>query len=173
MHPHGQRRRYLQRLSGPLLDRVDLQVEVPAVTRADLALDLPRESTAVVAARVADARATARERLRPLGLACNADLSGQLLRGELALPRPVVADIDRALERGRLTVRGYDRVLRISWTEADLDGAAAPGRDHVARALLLRQLSRVAGMSDVSAGMVRPCRRAGGTGRLEPAHRTG
>ena len=138
------RRRYLHRLSGPLLDRVDLQVEVPAVTRADLALDLPRESTALVAARVAAARDVARERLRPLGLSCNADLSGRVLRGELALPRPVVADIDRALERGRLTVRGYDRVLRISWTEADLDGATAPGRDHVARALLLRQLARVA-----------------------------
>jgi magnesium chelatase family protein len=138
------RRRYLQRLSGPLLDRVDLQVEVPAVTRADLALDLPRESTAVVAERVASARATAGERLRPLGLTCNADLSGQVLRGELALPPSVVADIDRALERGRLTVRGYDRVLRISWTEADLDGAPAPGRDHVGRALLLRQLGRVA-----------------------------
>jgi len=138
------RRRYLQRLSGPLLDRVDLQVEVPPVTRADLVLDLPRESTAVVAQRVAAARGAARERLRPLGLTCNADLSGEVLRGRLALPPAAVADLDRALERGRLTVRGYDRVLRIAWSEADLEGAAQPGRDHVARALLLRQLGRVA-----------------------------
>jgi magnesium chelatase family protein len=134
----------MQRLSGPLLDRVDVQIEVPAVTRADLALDRPPESTTEVGARVARARAAQRERLRPLGLTCNADLSGQVLRGALALPGRAVADIDRALERGRLTVRGYDRVLRIAWTEADLDGAVVPARDHVARALLLRSLQQVA-----------------------------
>jgi magnesium chelatase family protein len=56
----------------------------------------------------------------------------------------VTRDLDRALDAGLLSIRGYDRVLRVAWTEADLDGAGAPDRDHVSRALLLRSRERVA-----------------------------
>jgi magnesium chelatase family protein len=138
------RRRYLRRLSGPLLDRVDIQIEVPAVTRAEMAAAGTPEPSSAVAARVAEARAAQRERLRALGRGCNGDVPGQELRGRLALPGPTLRDLDRAMDRGLLTVRGYDRVLRLAWTEADLDGCALPGRDHVGRALLLRTQGRVA-----------------------------
>ncbi|HVN11770.1 MAG TPA: YifB family Mg chelatase-like AAA ATPase [Kineosporiaceae bacterium] len=138
------RRRYLQRLSGPLLDRVDIQVELPPVSRAEMAAGLPPERSAEVAARVAGARAAQRERLRPLGRGCNGEVPGSQLRGPLALPRSALFDLDRALDRGRLTVRGYHRVLRVAWTEADLGGRMVPDRDDVGRALLLRSRGRVA-----------------------------
>jgi magnesium chelatase family protein len=138
------RRRYLRRLSGPLLDRVDIQIEVPPLTRAEMSAAAPAEPTSVVATRVATARAAQRERLRRLGRSCNGEVSGQELRGPLTLPRQALRDLDRALDRGLLTVRGYHRVLRLAWTEADLDGSVLPDRDHVGRALLLRTQGRVA-----------------------------
>jgi len=136
------RRRYLARLSGPLLDRVDLQVEVAAPTRVALATAGGEETTAVVAARVAAARAAQAERLRGTGARCNGEAPGPLLRGALRRPPDVVHDLDVALDGGRLTVRGYDRVLRTAWTLADLEGVAAPDRDHVGAALLLRLRGR-------------------------------
>jgi len=139
-----ERRRYLSRLSGPLLDRVDLQVEVTAPSRAALAVGAEGETTAVVAARVRAARAAQQERLAGEGARCNGEAPGSLLRGRLRLPPVVVGDLDAALDRGRLTVRGYDRVLRTAWTLADLDGADAPDRDHVGAALLLRLRGRAA-----------------------------
>jgi magnesium chelatase family protein len=138
------RRRYLARLSGPLLDRVDLQVEVLAVSRADLAdVQLP-ESTATVAARVSVARAAQRERLAKTAWACNGEVAGGWLRGVLRLPSTVTQDVDLALDRARLSIRGYDRVLRIAWTLSDLAGRSRPDRDDVGRALMLRQRGQVA-----------------------------
>ncbi len=138
------RRRYLQRLSGPLLDRVDIQVEVAIVSRAELELAGEPETTATVGARVGRARWAQRRRLRGTGWSSNAEVPGPYLRGPLALPAGVTRDLDRALDAGRLSIRGYDRVLRVAWTEADLDGVAVPDRDHVARALLLRSRERAA-----------------------------
>ncbi|MGZ4603457.1 MAG: YifB family Mg chelatase-like AAA ATPase [Kineosporiaceae bacterium] len=138
------RRRYLQRLSGPLLDRVDIQVDVPPVSRAEMAAGAVAEHSVVVAGRVAGARAAQRERLRPFGRTCNGEVPGSQLRGPLALPPATLRDLDRALDRGRLTVRGYDRVLRVAWTQADLAGRSHPDRDDVGRALLLRSRGQVA-----------------------------
>jgi magnesium chelatase family protein len=132
------RRRYLSRLSGPLLDRVDLQVRVTAVSRADLAGD-PPESSAPVACRVALARRVQRERFSSRSWICNGEVSGTWLRSQGRLPGAVTADLDRALDRGRLSIRGYDRVLRVSWTVADLAGHRRPERDDVGQALALRQ----------------------------------
>lgn len=132
------RRRYATKLSGPLLDRVDVRLDVAAVTRADVALAEPGESTAVVAQRVATARDVARARLRPHGVRTNGELKGPLLRGALKLGTATTKDLDRALERGVLTLRGFDRVLRVAWTVADLRGATVPDRDDVGRALALR-----------------------------------
>lgn len=129
-----QRRRYFARLSGPLLDRVDLQVELPP-TRPGGAVG---DATAVVARRVSDARAAQAERLAGTPWRTNADVPGSWLRERLGADRGVVADLDRALERGTLSLRGVDRVVRVAWTLADLDGRDAPGRADVGRALLLR-----------------------------------
>lgn len=132
------RRDYLGKLVGPLLDRVDLQIRVAAVTRPGLA-EGGGEPTAVVAERVARARDAQRTRLAAVGRHLNAHVPGPVLRGPgLRLPTHVTGDLDRALDRGMLTLRGYDRVLRIAWTLADLHGAEEPGRDDVGIALGLR-----------------------------------
>ncbi|SDB98468.1 magnesium chelatase family protein [Geodermatophilus telluris] len=139
-----ERRRYQARLSGPLLDRIDLRVDLPAVTRAAwLAGQDPPEASAVVAARVADARQAAAARLGGAGLALNSQVPGRLLRERWPVPRPALALAERALERGLLSVRGLDRVQRVAWTLADLGGRAVPDGEDVAEALGMR-LQRVA-----------------------------
>ncbi|MET1034167.1 MAG: YifB family Mg chelatase-like AAA ATPase [Arthrobacter sp.] len=134
-----QRRRYLDRLSGPLLDRIDLQIGVPRVAAIQLRGGARAEDSAAVGARVAAARELQRARLDPLGLSRNADLPGKLLRGALALPAAVTAGADREVDRGRLTARGYDRVLRIAWTVGDLARHDRPSAGDVDVALQLRQ----------------------------------
>lgn len=138
------KRAYLGKLSGPLLDRVDLQVEVPAVTRSSLSGD-PGESSATVAERVRAARAAQRDRWKETPWALNSQVpGGRLRRGRWRLPRSVTTDIDRALDRGQLTLRGYDRVLRVAWTVADLGGRSTPTRQDLGRALALRNHGSVA-----------------------------
>ena len=131
------RRRYLGRLSGPLLDRVDLQVEVEAVGRADMRGERG-ESTAVVAARVAAAREAARARLAGTPWTINAEVPGTWLRERLRGRWSVMRDLDRALDAGTLSLRGADRVLRLAYTVADLAGRAEPTASDVGQALLLR-----------------------------------
>ncbi|SDF35839.1 magnesium chelatase family protein [Blastococcus aurantiacus] len=134
-----ERRRYRSRLSGPLLDRIDLRVELPPVTRAAWLDGLGEpESTEVVARRVRQARAVAAERLAGTGLALNSQVPGRLLRDRFATPRASLALAERALERGALSVRGFDRVQRVAWTLADLAGRTVPGPDEVAEALGMR-----------------------------------
>jgi magnesium chelatase family protein len=134
-----ERRRYQSRLSGPLLDRIDLRVDLPPVTRAAWldGLDAP-EPTSTVAARVRAARAVAAERLAGTGLALNSQVSGRLLRERFPVPRASLRLAERALERGALSVRGFDRVVRVAWTLADLAGRSVPGPDEVAEALGMR-----------------------------------
>jgi magnesium chelatase family protein len=134
---------YQARLSGPLLDRIDLYIDVPAVSPADLALPPPAESSAEVAGRVAQART--RQAKRYAGptedrrIRTNAEADGALL-DEVATPEPAGgALLQRAAERLRLSARGYHRVLRVARTLADLDGAATVARRHVAEALSYRQ----------------------------------
>lgn len=134
-----QRRRYLARLSGPLLDRVDLQIHVGPVSRAELLADLAvRESSAAVRERVVQARASAARRLAGTPWRGLLEVPGPELRRRWPLTPQARRLADRQLERGSLTARGYDRVLRIAWTLADLGGRSAPGADDVAEALLLR-----------------------------------
>jgi magnesium chelatase family protein len=134
-----ERRRYQARLSGPLLDRIDLRVELPPVTRAAWLDGLePPETTADVARRVRAARTTARDRLAGTGLHLNSQVPGRLLRERWAVPRAALALAERALERGALSVRGFDRVLRVAWTVADLAGHPVPTADDVAEALGMR-----------------------------------
>lgn len=140
------RRRYLGRLSGPLLDRVDLRVHVTPVTssgggRGGAAApggcaEAGPETTAVVAARVAAARGAAAQRWP--GATTNAEVAGTLLRGRHRLPPGTTADLERSLRLGLLTMRGHDRALRLAWTLADLDGDQRPDAAHVARACAWR-----------------------------------
>ncbi|MFC9189715.1 YifB family Mg chelatase-like AAA ATPase [Streptomyces cyaneofuscatus] len=132
-------RRYQARLSGPLLDRVDLRVEVEPVDRADLLEQGGRgESTAVVAARVREARARAAERLAGTPWTTNSEVPGHELRTRLQAAPGALAAAERDLERGILTARGLDRVLRVAWTVADLRGAPRPEDRDIAVALELR-----------------------------------
>lgn len=138
------KRGYIGRLSGPLLDRVDLQVHVPAVTRASLA-GLTGESSAVVAARVREARDAQAQRWSSTSWRVNSEVPGsQLRRGRWRLPKSATVDIDRALDRAQLTLRGYDRVLRVGWSLADLGGRSTPVRDDLGTALTLRNQGPVA-----------------------------
>ncbi|WP_029289349.1 YifB family Mg chelatase-like AAA ATPase [Cellulomonas sp. HZM] len=129
-----QRRRYFGKLEGPLLDRVDLQVELHPARAGEPA----GEPTSLVAARVAQARSAAAERLAGTPWTSGAQVPGTWLRERLGPGRALVADLDRAVDRGTLSLRGVDRVLRVAWTLADLSGRAAPDRSDVGRALLLR-----------------------------------
>jgi magnesium chelatase family protein len=139
-----ERRRYTARLSGPLLDRIDLRADLPPVTHAAWLDGLGRpESTAVVARRVTSARSVAAERLAGTGLSVNSQVPGRLLRERWPIPRSALRLAERALERGALSVRGFDRVLRVAWTVSDLAGRTVPGPDEVAEALGMR-LQRVA-----------------------------
>jgi magnesium chelatase family protein len=144
-------RDYQGRISGPLLDRVDLQVEAPAVTAADLALPPPSEGTAEVAARVARARAVQEERAAALGVEgegrLNARASGALLDEIAALDGAGRALLTRAAELGGLTARGWTRTLRLARTVADLDGAGPVLRRHVAEALIYRRAGFEAGLA--------------------------
>lgn len=137
--PHV-RVRYLQRISGPIGDRIDLRLavrRVPSVI-AQMADPAPPTSTEL-RAHVTQARAAAAERLAGTPWNVNAEVQGSWLRsGPQRLPRADTAVLDRALARGALTVRGYDRTLRVAWSIADLSGRSRPGRSEVAQALELR-----------------------------------
>ncbi|BCL27398.1 YifB family Mg chelatase-like AAA ATPase [Streptomyces aurantiacus] len=132
-------RRYQGRLSGPLLDRVDLRVEVDRVTRSQLTQRGARgESTATVADRVREARERAAARLTDTPWRTNSEVPGRELRSRWYASPGAMDDAERSLERGALTARGLDRVLRVAWTVADLAGRDRPEAADVTLALQLR-----------------------------------
>lgn len=140
--PPMARRRYVGRLSGPLLDRIDIQFRVSRITSAQLRLAGEGDgmTTAGARSRVIAARDRAALRLADTPWRLNAHVPGAWLRGPAARLAPAItAPLDRALERGGITMRGYDRVLRLAWTVADLDGADRPTAAHLGRALSLRR----------------------------------
>ncbi|WP_448223328.1 YifB family Mg chelatase-like AAA ATPase [Gordonia iterans] len=131
------RRRYLGKLSGPLLDRIDIrvQMEPPGST---MLLSERGEPSATIARRVAAARERARERWRDQGWLTNAEVPGKALRQDFPLTPDALAPIEKYLRDGRVTARGADRALRLAWTLCDLRGGDRPGPDDVAQALLYR-----------------------------------
>jgi magnesium chelatase family protein len=134
------RRRYGQRLSGPLTDRIDLRVPIDPVSRADLMDDVTaRESSAVVAARVLQAREAARQRWAPHGFSTNAEVPGALLRRRPWRPaRSALVALDRELDAGGLSARGCDRVLKLAWTLSDLAGTDSPSAMQILEAIGFR-----------------------------------
>jgi magnesium chelatase family protein len=140
------RLRYAARLSGPLLDRVDIRHEVLSPNRAEMDADRDHlESSAVVAARVVLARQRAVQRLEGSGWRTNAEVSGVALRRHYPPTMDARRIVEREQDRGLLSARGVDRVLRVAWTLADLDGAERPARGHIDEAIMLRGgLPRVA-----------------------------
>jgi magnesium chelatase family protein len=131
-----QRRRYLARLSGPLLDRVDVKVEFLPVSRAELLSDRGfAERSSVVVKRVEAARDRAAARLRHSPWRLNAEIPGSELRRSFAPGPGALAPLERAMDLGEISARGVDRVIRVAWTLADLAGVARPTVDETSYAL--------------------------------------
>ena len=133
--------RYQSRISGPLLDRIDMQIEVPAVSAADLVKPVPSEDSAAVRERVAAARQIQAERYAAFGIKSvrtNADCPVQKFEEVVQLDASGNALLREAADGAQLTARGFYRTLRVARTLADLDHAEAVGRVHVAEALSYR-----------------------------------
>ncbi|MFD1715888.1 YifB family Mg chelatase-like AAA ATPase [Amnibacterium flavum] len=140
--PPTLRDRYLKRISGPLLDRVDIRLMVPRITAAQLRMQSrePHATSSQARQRVLAARARASARLRGTPWRFSGEVPGHFLRGpDLRLDPRVTEPLDRALERGSLSMRGYDRTLRVAWTLSDLDAVDRPTLSQVGRALALRR----------------------------------
>jgi magnesium chelatase family protein len=130
------RRRYLARLSGPLLDRVDVKVELRPVGKAELLCDRQlAEPSAVVAERVRAARERAGRRLAGTCWRLNAQIPGAELRRRFRPGPDGLVPLERAMDLGQVSARGADRIIRLSWTLADLAGVDRPRRSEVGYAL--------------------------------------
>ena len=126
------RRRYLARISGPLLDRVDVKVRLQPVSRHDMLYDRKfAESSAVVAGRVAAARERCAARLAGTPWRVNAEVPGTALRRAFPPGRGALNSLDRAMELGQVSARGADKIVRVAWSLADLSGKDQPGPDQV------------------------------------------
>jgi magnesium chelatase family protein len=136
--PESRLRSYRARVSGPLLDRIDLQVEVPALPYGEMA-GPPGESSAAVAARVRVARARQAARATATGRFTNADLDGEQVRTHARPDEDGARLLASAMDRFGLTGRGHDRILRVARTLADLEGVADVAARHVAEALQFRR----------------------------------
>ena len=130
---------YQAKVSGPLLDRIDLHIEVEALSAADLTMPPPAEGSEMVAARVASARSIQTQRYDDLEARTNTEIDGDALEKYATPDEPGRKLLAQAAEAMRLSARGYTRVLRVSRTIADLAGANQVGRIHVAEALSYRR----------------------------------
>jgi magnesium chelatase family protein len=139
--PH-QIARYLAKISGPLLDRIDLQVEVAALTTDEIASVEPGEPSAAIRARVETARQIQRERFRRASIRCNAEMSTHHLRRACELDPPSRKLLTTAIDRLGLSARAHDRILKVARTIADLAGCERIESAHVAEAVQYRALDR-------------------------------
>lgn len=136
--PHKRVRAYQERISGPILDRIDIRHHMLPLQRTFLTpSDETPESSHVILQRVLEARARQARRLRGSGFSTNGEVSGSYLRRQLPLPSDV-SPLERALVRGQLSVRGVDKVLRLAWTVADLGGRDVIGASDLRTAMLMR-----------------------------------
>jgi len=131
-------RRHLQRLSGPLLDRIDVKLRVDNPTRAEIASTEPRENSAAIRVRVETGRAIASERFQGLNFSLNSGIPSELLRSKFRANSKAMSALHILIERDEITARGFHKILRLAWTIADLRGATVPGIEEVEEALRLR-----------------------------------
>ena len=134
--------RYLSKISGPLLDRIDLHVDVPEVKLRELTRDRDGEPSEVIAARVARARRVQLERLARTKILNNAQMEPAQIRQFCPLTPPAKAQLELAISRLGFSARAYDRILKVSRTIADLEGSPSIAEDHVAEAVHYRSLDR-------------------------------
>ena len=136
--------KYMGKISGPLLDRIDIQVEVPAVPMEELRHRKSKESSALVRERVAAARARQTDRFRGIaGVYCNAHMDARLLNEFCHLDPPAQRILEMSLKRLNLSARAYDRLRKLARTIADMNGAETIGPDHVSEAVQYRNLDRM------------------------------
>lgn len=128
--------RYFSRLSGPILDRVDIQLAVPPVSRIAQQQEPQGESSQTIRARVIQARQIATQRFKQFGWTCNAQASGKWLHANTSLKAMEL--VNRALTSHQLTLRGADRAMRLAWTLADLAGRESPTEQDVHQGIELR-----------------------------------
>jgi magnesium chelatase family protein len=134
--------RYLSRISGPLLDRIDLHIQVPAVKYKELAEEERSEESAVIRERILAARQSQSRRLEPFGIFCNAQMTPRTLRRFCKLDGESEKLMENAITRLGLSARAYDRILRVSRTIADLEAGEKIQPKHVAEAIQYRTLDR-------------------------------
>jgi magnesium chelatase family protein len=136
------RTRYLAKLSGPLLDRVDIRLSISPATKAKLAASRSGSERSISSAELREGVMAARERaaVRLAGTpwSTNAKVPGAYLRKHFPIPAPSLERLERALIQGRLSMRGYDRCLRLAWTNSDLAGRELPTASDVSKAMYLR-----------------------------------
>ena len=139
--PH-QIQKYLSKISGPLLDRIDLHIEVPALKWKDISDTTPAESSEAIRARVSQARGIQQKRFEGQGLHCNAQMTTSQLRKHCVLDEQSQSLLKNAIEKFSLSARAYDRILKVARTIADLDGAEAIQSSFIAEAIQYRNLDR-------------------------------
>ena len=133
---------YLGRISGPLLDRIDIQVEVPAVNYRDLRSPADGEPSAIIRERVTRAREMQARRFQKGGVFCNARMSNRLIRKFCKVDGPAEGILASAMQSFSLSARAYNKILKVSRTIADLDGAEEIRTEHVTEAIQYRSLDR-------------------------------
>ena len=135
--------RYISRISGPMLDRMDIQIELPSLSYDELATDTtPTETSATVRSRVIKAREFAKDRMQDDKILCNAQLDAAGIRKYCKIDESASQLLRMAYETMGLSARGYDRVMRVARTIADLDGSEVIKDMHVAEAIQLRSLDK-------------------------------
>jgi len=139
--PH-QIQKYLSRISGPLLDRIDLHIEVPSLKWKEIAGDEPAEPSAAIRDRVEKARRIQRDRYQADGIHCNSQMTPALLKKHAVLDEPCLALLKAAMDRFGLSARAFDRILKVARTIADLDGEEGIKASYIAEAIQYRNLDR-------------------------------
>lgn len=138
----GEHRKYLAKISGPLLDRIDIQVEMPEVKYDELSSQRCGDTSSVIRERVIRARAFSSERCRALGITSNAQLSSSQIRQVCVLTEPAKQLLRKAFDQMALSARAYDRIQRVARSVADIDQSELINEYHMAHALSLRSLDR-------------------------------